>query len=149
MLENDKDFLNIIFPYTFSIFHFFKETLMYKVDSDTDKNRLYITLEALETEDVKPILNDLTQCISKLKSGFTCLVDIRKMKFDPKTKGAEYVEIIQGALADSGIGNVVRVVNKEDINHHLRMDEQSISLGYKAKPVYSIEEAEMILDQKK
>lgn len=120
---------------------------MYKVASDPLKNRLYITLEALDTEDVKPILSDLNKNISKLKTGFTCLVDIRSMKFDPQTKGAEYVEIVQGALADSGMSNVVRVINKEDANYHLSMDELSISLGYKAKPAYSLEEAERILDQ--
>jgi hypothetical protein len=68
------------------------------------------------------------------------------MKFDPQTKGSEYVEIVQGALTDSGMSNVVRVINKEDTNYHLTMDELSISLGYKAKPAYSLEEAENILD---
>lgn len=120
---------------------------MYKVESNSQKNRLYITLGDLETEDIKPILADLDTCIAKLKSGFTCLVDIRKMKFDPQKKGSEYVEIIQGALSDSGMADVVRVVNQTDADHYLRMDEQSISLGYKAKPAYSIEEAEKILDQ--
>lgn len=119
---------------------------MYKVESNSQKNRLYITLEDLETEDIKPILADLDTCIAKLKPGFTCLVDIRKMKFDPKKKGSEYVEIIQGALSDLGMGDVVRVVNQKDADHYLRMDEQSISLGYKAKPAYSVEEAENILD---
>ncbi len=121
---------------------------MYKVDSDIAKNRLYITLEALDTNDVKPIVSDLNSNISRLAPGFTCLVDIRTMKFDPQTKGSEYVEIIQGALADSGMSNVVRVINKEDSNYHLSMDELSVSLGYKAVPAYSIEEAERILDQK-
>lgn len=120
---------------------------MYKVESNPEKNRLYITLEDLETKDVNPILADLNKSIAELKTGFTCLVDIRAMKFDPQKKGSEYVEIIQGALSDSGMGNVVRVINKEDAEYHLRMDEQSISLGYKAKPAYTIDEAEIILDQ--
>ncbi|MFA6008614.1 MAG: hypothetical protein WC799_01425 [Desulfobacteraceae bacterium] len=120
---------------------------MYKVASDPVKNRLYITLETLDTKDVKPILSDLNKNIAALTVGFTCLVDIRLMKFDPQTKGSEYVEIVQGALADSGMSNVVRVINKEDTNYHLTMDELSISLGYKAKPAYSLEEAENILDK--
>ena len=120
---------------------------MYKVNSDPFKNRLYITLETLDTDDVKPILSDLNKNISKLTAGFTCLVDIRDMKFDPSTKGSEYVEIIQGALTDSGMSDVVRVIQKENVDYHRHMDESSISLGYKAKHAYSVEEAEKVLDK--
>ena len=120
---------------------------MFKVDSDITKNRLYITLENLATEDVNPILEELSNKIAKLSSGFTCLVDIRTMSLDPITKGSEYIEIVQGALADSGMRKVVRLISKGNPTFHTRMEDSSTHLSYIALPAYSYEEAEMLLDE--
>ena len=119
---------------------------MFKIDSDKTKNRLYITLGELSSDDIKPILADLTQNIAQLKKGFTCLVDIRSMSIDEKTLGEEYVEIVQGALADSGMGKVARVVKKENEVFFHRMERSSQTLGYSAILTFSIQEAEKILD---
>ncbi|GAB6094440.1 hypothetical protein JCM14469_06920 [Desulfatiferula olefinivorans] len=119
---------------------------MFKVESDALKNRLFITLEDLSPDDIKPILADLTHHTSELKQGFSCLVDIRKMSLNPGTKGEEYIEIVQGALADTGMGKVVRIVDKNNDHHHHRMEESSTGLGYTTHPVYTLEEAERILD---
>jgi hypothetical protein len=120
---------------------------MFSVTTDTTKNRLYITLGDLSTDDITPIVGGLNQNISALKPGFTCMVDIREMVFEPGTKGQEYVEIVQGALADSGMGTVVRVVNTNNDHVHGWMEESSRSLGYSALLAHSIEEAEAILDK--
>jgi hypothetical protein len=120
---------------------------MFKVDSDIQKNRLYITLENLTTEDVQPILKQLNKSISELKQGFTCLVDIRSTSIDPLTKGSEYVEIVQGALNDSGMGKVARVINRENVVSYKQMEESGKSIGYMAHPVYSLEEGEKYLDE--
>lgn len=119
---------------------------MYKVDSDTNKNRLYITLEQLSQDDIKPITEDLTNHISKLKAGFSCVVDIQKMHIDPNLMGEEYVAIVQGALADSGMGKVARIVKRENEAAYHRMEKSSKKLGYTAVLAYSREEADTILD---
>ncbi|MBU1172231.1 MAG: hypothetical protein KKD44_21960 [Proteobacteria bacterium] len=121
---------------------------MFKVDSDKIKNRLFITLKDLTPEDVTPILEALTKNISNLKPGFTCLVDIRSMELDSGAKGEAYIEIIQGALADSGMGKVVRVADKKNVAFHHHMEESSLALGYTATLAYTYDEAEKILDGK-
>lgn len=119
---------------------------MFKVDSDKDKNRLYITLGELSHDDIKPIREDLTGHIGRLTAGFTCVVDIRQMHIDPNLMGEEYVAIVQGALADSGMGKVARIVNRENEFVFHRMEKSSKNLGYTAILAYSVEEADKILD---
>jgi hypothetical protein len=120
---------------------------MYEVTSDTDKNRLYITLGELSSELIKPILKDLAANVTRLKPDFTCLVDIRKMSVDAEAKGIEYIEIIQGALSDAGMKQVIRVVNEDNIQPYKKMDNSSQALGYPSDPATTIEEAEKILDK--
>ncbi len=120
---------------------------MFKVNSDVSKNRLYITLEKLEEAIIKPILTDLSSHVGKLGEGFTCLVDIRKMSYEEHSDGAEYVEIIQGALRDAGMKKVVRVVDESNLQSQDAMNIRSSSLGYTGKAAFSIEEAETMLDQ--
>lgn len=119
---------------------------MFKVQSDKTKNRLFITLGDLSLESIKPILAELTDNIAQLKPGFTCLVDIRSMSVNPRVMAEEYIEIIQGALADSGMGKVARVVNQENEVFFHRMETTSQNLGYSAVLSFSIEEAEKVLD---
>lgn len=119
---------------------------MFKVNTDKTKNRLYITLLDLSLDTMKPILADLTESIAQLKPGFTCLVDIRSMTVSPRVMAEEYFEIIQGALADSGMGKVARVVTHENEVFFHRMETTSQNLGYGAVLTFSMEEAEKILD---
>lgn len=120
---------------------------MFKVNSDPSKNRLYITLEHLDAAVIKPLLKDLATNVESLSSGFTCLVDIRKMTYEENPKGVEYVEIIQGALIDAGMKKVVRVVDKDNLEPQKVMNQSSAESGYHGDPVFSTEEAEKILDQ--
>ncbi len=120
---------------------------MFKVNSDPSKNRLYITLEKLEETIIKPILNDLSNHVDNLSSGFTCLVDIRNMSYEEHADGAEYVEIIQGALRDAGMKKVVRVVDNDNLDSQEAMNERSSTLGYTGEAAFSIEDAEKLLDK--
>ncbi len=120
---------------------------MFIVNSDSSKNRLYITLEHLDETVVKPILEALSENVGNLSSGFTCLVDIRKMSYEEHSKGAEYVEIIQGALSDAGMKKVVRLVDKNNLGSQDIMNQKSALSGYYGDPAYSIEDAEKILDK--
>ena len=120
---------------------------MFKVNSDSSKNRLYITLEDLDRSVIEPILKDLSKNVGTLSPGFTCLVDIRKMGYKEHAKGAEYIEIIQGALSDAGMKKVVRVVDKDNLSTQDVMNQKSELSGYLGESAESIEEAEKILDQ--
>lgn len=119
---------------------------MFKVQSDKTKNRLFLTLGDLSLDTIKPMLAELTDNIAQLKPGFTCLVDIRSMSVNPRVMAEEYIEIVQGALADSGMGKVARVVNQENEVFYHRMETTSQNLGYSAVLSFSIEEAEKVLD---
>lgn len=119
---------------------------MFAIDSDVSKNRLYIKLTHLDETVIKPILKDLSGHVDKLKAGFSCLVDIREMTYEEDAAGAEYVEIIQGALRDAGMEKVVRVVAKDNMISQEAMNERSETLGYSAEAVFTIDEAEKILD---
>ena len=82
-----------------------------------------------------------------LKDGFTCLVDIRSMSLKYTEKERFLIEIIMGALLDSGMGKVVRLVSKSNKISQMKMDDESRSVGYRARPAYSFFEAEKILDE--
>lgn len=119
---------------------------MFKIDSDVPKNRLFIKLTHLDETVIKPILTDLSNHVDNLQPGFTCLVDIRGMIYEENATGAEYIEIIQGALKDAGMSKVVRLVDNDELESQEAMNKTSAALGYSAKPVFTIEEAEKILD---
>ena len=120
---------------------------MYKISSAIEKNRLYITLGDLRTNEIKPIMTELNTHIATLSKKFTCLVDIREMKLDKEGQVSEYIEIIQGALFDAGMGRVVRVLDKENITPSIKMEKGSKAVGYNFESAYSIEEAEALFEK--
>jgi hypothetical protein len=120
---------------------------MFMVKSDTEKNRLYITLGKLGDGDVRGLIKEITHSTAVLKPGFTCLVDIRNMDIVYSEKQMYTMELIMGGLVDAGMGRVVRVVSKKNKISQMRMEQGSRALGYRVRPASTIEEAERILDE--
>lgn len=120
---------------------------MYKVESDTEKNRLYITLGKMEEADARGLIKDITHSTAALKPGFTCLADIRNMDIKYTEKQMYTMELVMGGLLDAGMSRVVRVVSKKNKISQMRMDQESRALGYRGRPASTIEEAERILDE--
>ena len=122
---------------------------MQSIYADIKKNRLYITLDDVLEEDIPEVIKDIAQYVDRLAKGFTCLVDIRNLRLTFTDKEAVYINIIQGALKDSGMSKVVRVIGEESFNKftHHKMNEQSRDVGYEAVAVATLKEAERILDE--
>lgn len=121
---------------------------MYKIYSDESKNRLYIVLEHLEEKDATEMIGELNRCVESLTKGFSCLVDIRNMVAKGTPAELDRLEIIQGALYDSGMADVVRVVTDDSLDLYKTMEAESIEVGYTSRTALSVEDAENILDGK-
>jgi len=117
------------------------------IKSNIEKNRLYITLGKMGDPDIRGLIKEITHCASSLKTGFTCLVDIRNMDINYSEKQMFTMEIIMGGLIDAGMSRVVRVVSKKNKISQMKMEQGSRALGYRARPAYTLEEAENILDE--
>ncbi|MFA6011582.1 MAG: hypothetical protein WC799_16460 [Desulfobacteraceae bacterium] len=117
------------------------------IKSNIEKNRLYITLGKMGDPDIRGLVKEITHCAASLKPGFTCLVDIRNMDINYSEKQMFTMEIIMGGLIDAGMSKVVRVVSKKNKISQMKMEQGSRALGYRARPAYTLEEAENILDE--
>jgi hypothetical protein len=120
---------------------------MFMIKSNIEKNRLYITLGKMGDPDIRGLVKEITHCAASLKPGFTCLVDIRNMDINYSEKQMFTMEIIMGGLIDAGMSRVVRVVSKKNKISQMKMEQGSRALGYRARPAYTLEEAENILDE--
>ncbi|MBU0993679.1 MAG: hypothetical protein KJ737_14395 [Proteobacteria bacterium] len=124
---------------------------MHTIYADKKKNRLYLTLDDVIEEDIPLVIKNIAKEVDQLQNDFSCLVDIRNLRLTFTDKEADYINIIQGALKDSGMSKVVRVVGEESFNKftHSKMNEQSRNIGYEAIAVATLKEAEAILDDYK
>lgn len=120
---------------------------MFEAKSDPEKNRLYIKLGKGNENDIRDLIKQITRSVGKLKDGFSCLVDIRNMDIKYSEKEIYTMELIMGGLVDAKMGRVVRVVSKKNKISQIKMEKESRSLGYRARPAFTIEEAESILDE--
>lgn len=120
---------------------------MHDVRVDSKKNRLYVTLGKREHEDeLKSIVEKIAQACKALQPGFTCLTDLRKYEIGPE-EDEKYIYLAQKNMVEAGLKSVVRVRKQFGALGHFQFDKQSVSLGYHARNVTSMEEAERILDE--
>lgn len=119
---------------------------MHDVRADLNKNRIYITVGKIENEaEMQSIADKVkSECI-KLKNGFTCLTDLRNYEYQDEIF-EKYIKEAQEALLAKGMTKVVRVHRKVGVLGHLQFETVSLDLGYRAKNVTTIEEAEKILN---
>lgn len=120
---------------------------MFEVRANPEKNRLYIVLGKGDEQDIRNLIKEITKSVSLLTKGFSCLVDIRNMDIKYTEKELFTMELIMGGLVDAKMGRVVRVVSKSNKLSQMKMEKESRSLGYRARPASTIEEAERILDE--
>jgi len=120
---------------------------MHEVKADTNKNRIYITIEEIENQaEMQKIVDQVKSECLKLNKGFTCLTDLRNYEYqDPLFE--DYIQAAQQALLDAGMSKVVRVHRQPGLLGHYQFETVSLDLGYHATNVTSIDEAERILDE--
>ena len=113
---------------------------MFSINADFEKNRLYITLGAVETGDGEKFFEEIRPLLAKMEKGFSCISDISRFSFiDPAE--ADWVDDGIKMFADAGMTRVVRVTGTEVENR-----ETTEKLGYKVNLAKTVEDAEQILD---
>jgi CTP synthase (UTP-ammonia lyase) len=119
---------------------------MHDIHADLNKNRIYISIGKIENEsEMQAIVDKVKSECPKLKTGFTCLTDLRYYEYQDEIF-EKYIKEAQEALLAQGMSKVVRVHRKVGMLGHLQFETVSLDLGYRAKNVTSMEEAEKILD---
>lgn len=119
---------------------------MVEVRADIKKNRLYITIGSItEENEMAAAIREIEIAIQDLKEGFDCITDLRGYEIldDEREK---FIYRAQKILVDAGLSKVVRVVRRFGSLGHFQFDKVSKEVGYHAKNVNSMEEAEKLLD---
>jgi hypothetical protein len=120
---------------------------MHDVRIDTAKNRIYVTVGALDNEaEMQQLVDRVKEECVKLKRGFTCLTDLRDYEYQDQSF-EDYIKQAQEALLKAGMSKVVRVHRKVGLLGHYQFETVSLDLGYHARNATSIQEGERILDE--
>src|SRR6056297_1156921 len=105
---------------------------MHEVKIDKEKNRLYLILGKIEhANEPAELARKIRQACQSLKTGFTCLTDLRDYELLEEDREV-IIEEIQNFLVQAGMAKVVRVVRQFGVWGHLQFDKSSMSLGYHA-----------------
>ena len=118
---------------------------MYNIKADTIKNRLNILIEGiLTTQDIESYMKDMRVTVSKLKPGFTTLLDLSKTTVFSQEileKLQETKEVaVKGGMSKSAFF-VSSVIMKMQMNRNFG------EIGPKDMAFNSLEEAEKFLQE--
>lgn len=118
-----------------------RETPLYQLKINPEKNRLYITLGAAGTGEGRQLFEEVKTAILSLQTGFTVVSDIRNFSvIDPK-EGAWADKIIK-FLAESGMQKAVRVTGVK-----ASTEKRTEKYGYTVLTADTIQAAEHLLDE--
>jgi hypothetical protein len=117
-----------------------------KVKNNIKKNRLYFTFSGTPTrEEMGKLYTDVIFNVSDLKHGFDVISDFSECKLVQLNGINTFIKIMNYLLV-SGVGEIVRVINKNSL---LFTQIRNLSLriyGYKVNYVSSLDEAERKLE---
>lgn len=118
---------------------------MYLIETDKDKNRLYMKLEGfLHEEEIMNASNELKTKVLTLSPGFDVINDISK--FNPATaRGREIIKEAQIFIVQRKVNRVVRIT--DNVIGKIQFERSSREAGYTAVAVSSLEEAHNFLEQ--
>ncbi len=123
-----------------------KGIIMYDIKTDTEKNRITITIGKVESEsEIQEIARSVQSACRRLKKGFTCITDLRRYELQDD-QFEIYVKETQAVMVQAGLSRVVRVRRETGLLGHFQFDNASSEVGYHAQNVTTLEEAERILD---
>lgn len=113
---------------------------MFTVESNIEKNRIYITLGEMGTGDGKKLLDEIKKKIKDLKKGFTGVSDITGFKLTDPEEAVWADKVLQVAV-EAGLVRAVRVTNSVTTTTEMKAEH-----GYLLSLAPSVEEADKILD---
>ena len=113
---------------------------MHAIKADQSKNRIYITLGAIETGEGETLVAGIKAETARLTPGFTCVSDITGFSIlDPKE--AVWADTALKTLAEAGMVRAVRVTGQK-----VDYWETTEKYGYQVGVAETIEDADRILD---
>ncbi len=121
---------------------------MYQIRTDSRKNRLYLTFEDPNRQEIRKALHEIEKLCLTLHPNFTCLTDLRKCKSITE-ESKDLFEKKQNRMWGLGVGKTVRVIPGTDAGLILLNFLRSITTQCLTDYVTSIQEAETILDRYK
>ncbi|MCK5149148.1 hypothetical protein KAR48_20505 [bacterium] len=118
---------------------------MFKLESDTYKNRLIITLEGeIDMVQTKKIFFDLVRMLTRMKPNFDIITDLRNYSSGDPNGGVILKRAIETAR-EHGVGRIIRVVGSSK-NAILQFGKYTDKRkDYAVQYVATMEEAEAIL----
>lgn len=113
---------------------------MYTIRTDKAKNRIYITLGAIETGEGETLVAGIKAETATLTPGFACVSDITRFSIlDPEE--AVWADKALKTLADAGMTRAIRVTGQK-----VEYREKKETYGYMVGLAERIVDADRILD---
>jgi len=120
---------------------------MYRILSQTTKNRLYLTLQGkMDIAEAKKFVNQATQEIKKLNPGYGVITDISGFELVAEDI-RQNIEELLCTIKATKVGHVFRVTNPGYPMVSMQWQRTSWKMGYVAENVNSLGEAERKLDE--
>jgi len=117
---------------------------MFQVTADTDKNRLYVTLQGhLEANERAEVVNAFIGAIRKLQPGFDIINDMSALA-PTEADGLKDLARVQATAMLRGVRKVIRVVRIP--LSRIQLDRLAKETGWAYEVADSVAEAEAILD---
>jgi hypothetical protein len=121
----------------------------YRVAIDQARNRLYVTFRGyFREDDARVACAEVLRQAGELEPGFSIVTDISEFTAASE-EGAEVIKETQAALAELGVGRIVRVVGK-NVVANMQMTRTAREIGYdpgtEADAVGTVAEADTLLD---
>lgn len=116
---------------------------MYRIEADSGKNRLYVTLGQKNDGDELSVMENLKKELSKLTPGFTVLTDFSAF-LPVRQDDAQLITKAQEILIRKGMGMSARVVNSAVVK--MQVERRARETDFPSRTVETVEEAEIFLD---
>jgi len=114
------------------------------IQADTDKNRLYITLNGFFTNDELVTAADkIIEETNKLKPGFIVINDISNFK-PASQSGMSEIKRAQMYVKEKGAQRIIRVIGEAALTS-MQLSRTAKEIGYEADAVATVAEAEKLL----
>jgi len=119
----------------------------YLVVVDKEKNRLYIDLYNIDTEQSDQIIDEIFAKAQQLKAGWGCIVNYTKVDILLSKEILEKAETAMSFLKQLGMGQLARVFTEEQSSYADELKQRSMKVGrYEGIGVRTVQDADAIFD---
>ncbi len=119
---------------------------MWMVETDIEKNRVFIIIGEISEDDFIQFFIDVDEATQKIKPNFTLVADIRFLKIDSTPSLTTWHTKLEELLVLREVGRATRIIDDETKKIHVELDRISRSAGFRYIPTKTLQEAQNILD---